>query len=224
MPTIPQLAVALRARVGPSRFWRDVEMTDAVLEGVRMWQALTGQITRTTLLLVSGKWADMPRQFARPIRMKAAGSEIPKASTWELDQGFSGWEGGTAGTPQYWAPHGMNEIAMHPGYATPGDMLMEGMADLPYDTVGGENLQMSEGDSQAILEYAQHYLSFKEGPGEVESTQGGLDGLIERAGQANARLRKTNFYRQAMARDRDESERGSKVGESAPDFVRGGMR
>lgn len=224
MPSVPSLVAKLRGRIGPTKFWSDIELSDAVIEALRVWQAMTGLLTGFTDLKTSGVYVDVPKQYVHVTRIQVSGTEIPKASIWELDQGFVGWEGSTAGTPGYWAPHGMNSVAFYPAYASPTATTMAGIIDLPRGFAAGVEFPfLNEGDEQVLLDYAQHYLSIKEGQGELEATQSGRSDLIKRAGAANARLRKMNFYRNAMARDRDEGQPGAKTGQDAADYVRGEM-
>ncbi len=98
------------------------------------------------------------------------------------------------------------------------------MNDIDRGYVGNDNLVLSAGEEKVLLDYAQHYLSFKEGQGEMEGTSDLFANFITAAGEANARLRKTNFYRASLARDRGEAQDGSKAGEDTVDWIRGGAK
>ncbi len=224
MPSVPSLVAKLRGRIGPTRFWSDVELSDACMEALRVWQAMTGLLTGFTELKTSGVYVEVPKQYVHVTRIQVSGTEIPKASIWEFDQGFVGWEGSSAGTPSFWAPHGMNGVVFYPAFASPTATTMAGIIDLPRGFAAGVEFPfLNEGDEQVLLDYAQHYLAIKEGQGELDATADARSSLIKRAAAANARLRKTNFYRNAMARDRDEGQPGAKVGQDQPDYVRGEM-
>jgi len=228
MATIPDLDIALSQRLGPSQFWIEQERIDALLEGIRLWQCYTGFLTAQAAALTENIYNGTPRQIAWPIRLTIGSTQIPRTSLHELDEGFAGWEGesGVAAGPAYWASHGMGGVATSPPWATAGDTSFEGPEDLLRGHAAGVDIPLSEGDVQAILDYAQHYLSFKEGSGEQEQTKDGQQGMLTRGGQANARLRRQNFYRAAMMRDRGAEEPGAQLGEEGVDFVRtqGGRR
>ncbi len=223
MPTIPELDTALSQRLGPSQFWVKQERLDALLEGVRVWQCYTGFLTAQAAALTNSVYSKVPRQIAWPIRVTIAGVQIPRTSLPELDNGFVGWEGeaATAAGPTYWASQGMGNVAGYPPFSAAGDTSFEGPENILRGHAAGVEIPMSEGDVQVVLDYAQHYLSFKEGSGELEQTQDAQEGMLRRGGQANARLRRQNFYRAAMLRDRGEEEPGAQLGEEGVDFVRG---
>jgi hypothetical protein len=88
-----------------------------------------------------------------------------------------------------------------------GEVSVEGVTDLDYGWRRGVDLeQLSSGDEEALLGYAQHYLSFKEGQGEMDNTGDLLKNFFARAASANQRLRRTNFYRASMGADAAEVE------------------
>lgn len=211
MATIPELATLLRQKLGPTRFWYDIELKDALLEALRVWQATTGAITRTVTGAPEGtRYETIPGQVACPIRVTFGGAagELDQSSLWELDEGSVGWEGEAAGAPSYWALNGFGQVVFSPRpSAALGEVSYEGIADiLRGDAEGVELKDLSPGDLEVVLGYAQHYLSFKEGQGELNNTSGKKDGLYQRAAAANARLRRTNFYRSAMGKDNAEVE------------------
>lgn len=223
MATIPELDIALSQRLGPSQFWVVQERLDALLEGIRLWQCYTGFLTAQAASLTDSVYSKVPRQIAWPIRVSIAGTQIPRASLHELDEGFVGWEGEAASSagPSYWASQGMGNIAGYPPFSSAGDTSFEGPENILRGHAAGVDIPLSEGDVQAILDYAQHYLSFKEGSGELDQTQDAQKGMLDRGGKANARLRRQNFYRAAMQRDRGEEQPGAQLGDEGVDFVRG---
>jgi len=224
MPTIPELSVKLKERLGPSRFWTAQERTDACLEAVRIWQCYTGFLTKEVVALSSGSYAGVPRQIAWPIRVKLGTTDLDRQSLWELDEGSVGWEGAASGTPTSWASHGMSQVALTPAYASAGEVRYSGPENILRGHAAGVEIPLSDGDIQAVLDYAQHYCSFKEGSGELEDTQDLLKSFAGRAGAQNARLRRQNFYRAAMMEDRGETQPGAQRGAAGVDFVRGGTK
>ena len=224
MATIPELATRLRERLGPTRFWVDQELTDALLEAARMWQCYTGFMTGEAAALTDEVYAVVPRQIAWTTRLRRSGTELPRTSVWELDTGFVGWEGSAASStgPNYWASQGMGDVLLYPPWDSPGDTVFEGPVSLDRGFTAGVELPLSEGDEQALLDYAQHYLSFKEGQGELDNTADMRQALVTRGGKANARLRRQNFFRAGMTKDRGETQPGPQRGSAGGDWVRGG--
>ncbi len=222
--TIPSLRVLLRERLGPSQFWYDEELEYALLEALRVWQALTGMFTIQFKTAPKGQqYEPCPGQLARPTRITfgGAGGELDKISLWELDEGQIGWEGAASAAPAFWSHCGFNEIVFYPRPTQAlGEIAIEGMVDMGRDWIFGVSLDvLSTGDVEALLGYAQHYLSFKEGAGEIDNTMPMLQNFYQRAAAANSRLRRLNFFRASMGVDRGEDE-GSKSAQGPE----GGMR
>lgn len=222
--SIPYLRVLLRERLGPSRFWYDEELEWALLEALRVWQAMTGVFTLQFKTAPQGvQYEPCPGQAVRPTRITfgGAGGELDKISLWELDEGQIGWEGAATGAPAYWSHCGFNEIVFYPRPTQAlGELAIEGMADIGRGWMFGVPLDvLSTGDVEALLGYAQHYLSFKEGAGEIDNTTPMLQDFYKRAAAANGRLRRLNFFRASMGVDRGEDE-----GSRSSQGPEGGMR
>jgi hypothetical protein len=196
---------------GVGVYWLAPEKKDALQEALRIWQAMTFTWNASHILAVtSGHYYDVPRQICFVQRVSYNGSGLAPTSLTELDYGFPGWEG-TTGTPQSWAPVGVNRIAVYPAPVT-GSLLFEGVKEL--DPLGSLEGKVNIGDEELtrILDYAQHYLSFKEGPPEQEATTPLFQDFLVAAGLKNSHLVATEMYKDAMGFMKDTAERPPQTG------------
>lgn len=201
------LRARLTERAGNnSVFWVDTEKNDAINEAIMIWQCLTGEFTKTFSTPASGSaYQDVPKQIGSVVRVSFNGSPVALISLWELDFGFSGWPG-TSGTPLYWAPLGLNGIAIYP-VPTTGSLMYEGYSEVPRLGGDADFLQTSDNTLNALLSYAQHYLSFKEGGQEFMNSQSLFQAFVLAATTRNKRLAATNAFRAFFGTSRDPNER-----------------
>lgn len=135
---------------------------------------------------------------------------LTETSLFELDMANPNWRGRT-GTPEFWAPDGLNWFAVSPA-PTSGGFLIEGYREPPVLDNDSDYIDLGDEDLLKILDYAQWYMSFKEGIQEgLQNTAPLLQGMIEAAALRNSRLRKSAFYREFMGRHREEHERGGRA-------------
>lgn len=186
-------------------FWGSEEKLDAINEALRFWQALTGQWQEIiTTPAIVGPFQSVPKQYSSIYRVSFNGRMLPLTSLYELDTGFSGWQN-TSGTPQMWAPAGVNEIALYP-YPLSGSLTYVGYQDIrryeltDYINIGNEELTY-------VLGYAKHYLAFKEGSAELDNTLPSVEQMVKAASFKNARICETNTYKRYMGLDREEEQR-----------------
>ena len=186
-------------------FWTEAEKLDAINEGLRFWQALTGQWQQEWVMpITASPFQPVPRQFASIYRVSYNGVPLPVTSLYELDTSFGAWQG-VSGTPRFWAPCGVNEFALYP-YPTSGTLTIVGYQDLPIYT-NGMYINIGNEELTYVLDYARHFLAFKEGQGELDATLPGVERLVAAAALKNSRLTVTNTYKRYMGLDREEGER-----------------
>jgi hypothetical protein len=204
---LADLKVLTADRVGNVNFWYPAdEMQWAINEAISVWQAVTGfwTISFPMSLVLGQSFYELPKQLTSVKRVTYLGAPLSQTSTPELDLGFGGWEG-TTGTPEFWAPEGINLIAIHPTAA--GVVVLEGTSDAPWLNADADFIDISDDDLNAILEYAHHYLTFKEGGQEFKSSLSGLQSFLEQAAMRNSRLRASNFFKKYQGLDHEAEQR-----------------
>jgi hypothetical protein len=125
-----------------------------------------------------------------------------------MDQGFWGRQGSASGTPDYWAPLGIDKFVVYPKASTTQYVGVQyysadprlNLDDTAYIDLGDEELLR-------ILDYAQWALAFKEGLQEaIVNVQPLKEMFLTAARLRNQRLRNTAPYRDYMGPSRDEAE------------------
>lgn len=209
------LRARLTERVGNnSTFWTDPEKNDAINEAIMIWQCMTGEFTKVfSIPAGGGNFVNVPRQVASTNRVSFNGTPLTLISLFELDMGYPGWPA-TLGTPYYWAPLGFNMIAISP-LPTTGSLTFEGYSEVPRLGGDADFIQTSDNTINAMLSYAQHYLSFKEGGKELESTAPLMVAFVSAASARNKRLVASNLYRRYFGATRDDLERESTVDQAS---------
>lgn len=127
----------------------------------------------------------------------------------ELDLGSPGWQG-VRDDPQFYALMGTNLLALSPQPLT-GTISIEGISETPTLTNDSDYVMLGDEVLNRILDYAEHYCSFKEGVGEFDAQQTGFGLFIEAAGKRNGALLASALYREWMGRNREEQGRYSEL-------------
>jgi hypothetical protein len=208
--TLAEMRSRITDRVGGnSTFWVDVEKRDSLNEAISVWQALTGYWTVTFGILANGQiYQPVPRQIVSVQRVLADGAPLQETSLYELDTGFPGWEDAAPGVPLYWAPVGLSEIACYPA-PLGGAIFFEGIAVAPHllsDNTAGDFGPELENQ---LLAYSHHYLTFKEGSVELQSTLSNMQAFVNSAAQENAALDAQALYNRYAGIWRDRLEKPS---------------
>lgn len=214
--TLGDIKQKLRERTGET-FWSDEEYTDAINEAIRCWQLMSGEWTRNIDFPANAALLntyDVPKQICSLQRVSHANVGLTMSALPEMDSGAPGWEG-TSGTPTYWMPAGVNIVDLTP-YPTSGTINFEGYEEAPIMYTNGDFINIGDEELSCLLGYALHYLSFKEGITESESTIPLLAKMVQAAGRRNSNFRALASYKRYMGIYREAVERPSEVGEPKP--------
>jgi hypothetical protein len=209
--TLAELKTQLTQRVGEnSTFWLGDEKRDAINEALNVWQLMVGEFTFGLTLGADGStFYSVPTQIGAIQRVKFDGEPLTLISINELDLGQPGWQG-VSGDPLFYALMGANLFALSP-QPTSGDIAVEGISETPTLTNDSDYVMLGDEQLNRILDYAEHYCSFKEGVGEFDAQMTGFAFFIEAAGKRNGNLLATALYRQWMGRNREEQGRYSEL-------------
>lgn len=195
--TLTQIQGFLKERVGNNDvFWPTADATDAINHAIRIWQAMTGEWTASATLTRNGTAVIPLSAGYAPFRVLWNGTPLTETTVQDLDFGVPTWQN-SLGVPTMWANVGATQVALYPTPSTNSGTAIVLQAD-PVLAAGGDIIQVGDEELQKLLDYAHHYMTWKEGISEMEATKGALVGLIEAAGRRNAEIRRTNFYRSHM--------------------------
>lgn len=181
--------------------WQEQEAVFAVTEALRVWQALTGELTGDLDVDVAAGtvWLTVPRYFVTVQHIAINGRPLVQYTTSELDAEFEDWEA-ASGTTTCWAPEGAALLALYPAPSANVTLTITGVLDIPIQTTGSL-IDLDDSEMSQIIHYAHSpYLTFKEAPPELETES--LSVMAAAAGGKNADLRKSDFYRRYAGMDR----------------------
>lgn len=191
-------------------FWTEAEKLLAIQEALTVWQCMVGQwqISVTSGIVAAGteNFYKVPRQIAGVTRVLWAAltdrdsTPLHLVSLFELDRGWPGWHGVTQGTPLYWAPNGLTEVAIYPAPNVAGTLTFQGFYDLSQVTLG-DNINIGNEELTRVLDYARHYLTWKEGMSELQTSSGALTKMAEAASAKNARINALDAFKKYKGKD-----------------------
>lgn len=220
--TLGTLVDRLTERVGNNTtFWKAPEKRYAINEGIRVWNALTGQWSRTFQIPTTGDvFYQTPKQILSLQRVKWGTSLLEMSSLFELDNWITNWQGAAPGTPKQWVPLALNMFAVYPPPAAGGWLNLEGVAVAPYLGNDAEFLDLGDEEVGRVLDYAHFYLTLKEGGAELKTATALLLGFVESAVLRNKRLGAVGYFRKYLGLPRDETERRARFEGSGGGGVR----
>jgi hypothetical protein len=130
-------------------------------------------------------------------------AKLVQASLPELDYGYTNWRTGTAATPEYWVPNGLNQVVFYPRPSTHVRVdYYRGTQLLVAET---DAVQLGDEELNRILDYAVWQLNIKAGTEEAFGTTGPLRELFLLAAQLrNSKLRGSQLYKDFLGGDRGE--------------------
>lgn len=235
--TLAELEADLLARVDTVPFWTSAESTLAINEALRIWNLLTGMWKRRELIAtVAATTASYPTGFIYSLsstlvfdlRTEFNQLVMEPSSISDLNNSRPNWRseittaGGTVATrPLFWAPVGMKKVVITPGDAVGGNnLVVDGVRATPVLSAAGDFVDLGKCEIGTLLDYALHYLSFKLGGPLFQATIPLYKSFLEAAGDQNARLRSSTWYRKTMGLDRQRFQHPIRVptglGEPAP--------
>jgi hypothetical protein len=207
-------------------FWTAAEATVALNEGLRLWNMFTAQWKqRITIATGAGQvWYSLPSTMIFNMRFEFDQFPVEQSTIGDLDNGRPNWEAETTATgadvptrPSLWAPAGLNLFAIWPAdNAGGGSLVVDGVRSTPVLVNPGDFVDLGQHEHHAILGYALHHAAFKEGGQRWQATMRHYQEFIKAAGDLNARLRASTFFRKIMGLDLNRNQRTLKAPPDQP--------
>lgn len=206
--TLGEMKTKLMDRLGNSVFWdKYAEVAIYINEALRVWNLMTGQWKdKFTYNTVANQiFYTISDHILKPMRVTFNGLPLDLTSLFSLDNGEAGWQADSS-VPNVWFPVGLTKIGIHPADSV-GDnsLVVEGLVLAPVLTDDTAYLDLGEWQVQALLDYAQHIASFKQGGEEFKATQALLQNFFKAAGIQNDKFTKSAIYRRFMGEDAEEA-------------------
>lgn len=137
------------------------------------------------------------------MRVEFEGTPLDLESLMSLDNGLDGWQADQS-TPVEWFPVGLTQVGIHPAHAAGGGTLdIDGVVDAPIPIADGEDVDISFGEAELLVDYAHHLATFKSGTAEFEAS----NKLLERFQLAALKRNPEPLFAEFLGFDRDETKR-----------------
>lgn len=202
--TLANLQTALVQRYEAQPWWSADAARRAINEGLRVWNAITGQ-WRTELTLSS--IPDDPHLYVTGVlsiatRVKSGGVTLTPTSLRGLDLSTPNWEK-ARGVPKFWAPIGLTEIMLYPAPVAPThpQVIVSGVCRTPILVADGDYLDMGDEEISTLLGYALHVLSFSKGADALAQTMPARVAFYKAAATRNRTFAASSFYRKMIGYD-----------------------
>lgn len=208
--TLAQLRTSAGLRWEDTPFWTTADIDDAINEGLRVWNMLTGYWKTTAnittvanqhfyTLNTSLTYATIFHYQNNPIMQDVSKSIDNGRPTWQSETTASG--GDVPTVPKMWMKFGVKLVAFWPAPALVQTIVAEGVAKTPVLSAAGDFVDIGEEELAYIEGYAIHRASLKLGGDVWKSTFHFYREFIEGASIRNEFLKASSFYRRVMGPD-----------------------
>lgn len=154
--------------------------------------------------------------------LRLGGVPLPIDSVHAMDTYAPGWQSSAVGTPTDALVAGLNLLALSPTSDVNAYSLSASVVqNAPVPVADTDAVMLSHEAYDAVLDYAQHIASFKQGGQEFAATAPLLDNFMSLAGVANSRMLALGAYLPAMLGRSQLEERMRPRLEPAPDMLTG---
>lgn len=213
----------LQSRLDSYTFWSSAEQTDALNEGLRVYQLATGRwkdrfvfptvakraiydLTQVASLYAGGK-----TKILAPFRIVFGTGPQPLAWTnfADLDFTYPGWQATNTTTPG--APNvpimgglfgGLNMIFIYPADFVGGNSLqVDCLLTTPVLVKAADYVNLDTSEIQCLLGYAAHVLSFKQGGILFQQTMPGYFAFLKMLADRNGQLKVLSPFKEALGQD-----------------------
>ena len=191
--TRSNLVTRIRERLF-NTFWTDAELQLYINEALRVWNALTGQATRSdTTRTVSTNtifldWTTDDNTTMAVLRLGAANVHLEPVTLADLDNIKPDWQSEAAGTTQFFAPIGLNQMAFSPKPSASLSLNIDFLVEITVPTGDTSNIQVPEEDINALIDYVSFVSALKEGGAELQAAVPKLQTFLAHAAKRNSRL------------------------------------
>jgi len=208
--TLQTISEQLRARWESVPYWTPEEASFAFNEALRTWNMLTGTWKRKVVFGIPAyeHWISVPGTILYSTRVSYLERPLDLSSIFDLDNGRQDWEseftssgGRVPTTPRKWAPAGLDLMVIWPALHFCATLTVDGVADTPQLVLDTDFVDLENSEHSALLGFALHVAAFKEGGTRWETTFRYHKEFLLAAGDRNARMKSSKFFRRYMGLD-----------------------
>lgn len=192
----------LRARWEDSPFWDDGDANLAIDHALYTWNLLTSYWRRRIVVasVADSPLVVIPGTLAQQTAVTWQGRPMTGVSVAELNLLASNWWQARVGDadaparPTFWAPVGLNLMAVYPAFTTVSAFEVDGVRATPVLTADNSLLDIGPEELDTLLGYMTHVVAIKTGSRLLERTLPGLKAFVDAAVARNRFLKLTAWY------------------------------
>lgn len=196
------LRVLLQQRYESSPFWTDTDANLAINQTLRTWNMLTGYWRHR--IVVNNQPNDplvaIPGTLVQQTAITWQGKHMTGVAAAELNFLTTDWwqarvgDTGVPRRPTFWAPVGLNLIAIYPASVVVGSLEIDGVRTTPVLSSDGEFVDIGSEEFDILTGYALHVCALKAGASFLDRTKPYLEAFIKAAVERNHLLKMTRWF------------------------------
>lgn len=198
----PELRQRLQERYDDTPFWTDTDADLAINHSLRVWNLLTSYWRRRIVVasVADVPLVTIPGTLAQQTAVTWQGRPMTGVSVAELNMLASNWWDARVGDsdvperPTFWAPMGLNLMAIYPAFTTVSAFEVDGVRSTPVLSADNIPLDVGPEELNILLGYMLHVAAIKAGGRLLARTVPGLRAFIEAAVARNKLLKLTAWY------------------------------
>lgn len=200
--TRAQLRLLLQQRYESSPFWTDTDANLAINQTLRTWNLLTSYWRKRIVVnsVPNDPLVPIVGTLAQQTACTWQGRPMTGVSVAELNMLAPGWWQARAGQtglptrPLFWAPVGLNLVALYPAAVVVGSLEVDGVRSTPVLSADGDFVDIGSEELDTLTGYALHVCAMKAGASFLERTKPYLEDFLEAAVRRNGLLKLTRWY------------------------------
>lgn len=200
--TRAELRLLLQRRYESSPFWTDTDANLALNQTLRTWNLLTSYWRRRIVVanVPNDPMVPVPGTLAQQTTCNWQGRNMTGVSVAELQLLAADWwqaragDTGVPSRPLFWAPVGLNLIAIYPASSAIGSLEVDGVRSTPVLTDDGDYVNIGPEELDTLTGYALHVCAVKAGASFLERTKPYLEQFVKAAVERNALLKLSRWY------------------------------
>lgn len=200
--TRAQLRQKLQLRYESSPFWTETDANLALNQTLRTWNLLTSYWRKRVVVAAvpNDPLVPIPGTLVQQTAATWQGKRMTGVSVAEMQLMFPNWWMARAGDtgvpvrPMFWAPVGLNLIAIYPASPTGGSLEVDGVRSTPVLNSDSSYVDIGSEEFDTLTGYALHVCALKAGASFLDRTKPYLEQFVQAAVQRNGLLKMTRWY------------------------------
>jgi len=170
------------------RYWTSAEILDLVWEGLLETTLITGHLQTNVTVTLTGNSIQYAPNHVAVLHLKAGNSSYYKYSVDELDAAKPTWDSAATGTPNVWAPVGVNKLLVFPRPPNSTTTITATVLQLPATLALTDTIPLEDEFVGCLTQYAFSVARLKEGGIEFKESLNEYDRYLKRVALLTERV------------------------------------